>query len=166
MKLEPVYIGNKQLTKIEIAEWIVKIGRQCKENNVNDVFISSLIYRAQKRLNDKVIAVNNILKRVCKLDWLEFIDNNNISAENLFEDGLHLNDDSKIILANDFIYVLNRFILWNLKIYNGTSASFYNDNDEFSNISNSSEVKESYPNVCDDVVRNLDVRTLRKKILN
>ena len=111
MKLEPVYIGNKQLTKIEIAEWIVKIGRQCKENNVNDVFISSLIYRAQKRLNDKVIAVNNILKRVCKLDWLEFIDNNNISAENLFEDVLHLNDDSKIILANDFIYVLNRFIL-------------------------------------------------------
>ena len=111
MKLEPVYIGNKQLTKTEIAEWIVKIGRQCKENNVNDVFISSLIYRAQKRLNDKVIAVNNILKRVCKLDWLEFIDNNNISAENLFEDGLHLNDDSKIILANDFIYVLNRFIL-------------------------------------------------------
>ena len=64
------------------------------------------------------------------------------------------------------LYVLNRFILWNLKIYNGTSASFYNDNDEFSNISNSSEVKESYPNVCDDVVRNLDVRTLRKKILN
>ena len=55
--------------------------------------------------------MNNILKRVCKLDWLEFIDNNNISAENLFEDGLHLNDDSKIILANDFIYVLNRFIL-------------------------------------------------------
>ena len=50
----------------EIAEWIVKIGRQCKESNVNDVFISSLICRAQKRLNDKVIAVNNILKRVCK----------------------------------------------------------------------------------------------------
>ena len=41
-------IGNKQLTENEIAEWIVKIGRQCKESNVNDVFISSLICRAQK----------------------------------------------------------------------------------------------------------------------
>ena len=82
-----------------------------QRNNVNAVFISSLIYRAQKRLNNKVIAVNNILKRVCKSDWLEFIDYNNISAENLFEDGLRLNDDSKIILANDFTYVLNRFIL-------------------------------------------------------
>ena len=90
---------------------IVKIGRQCKESNVNDVFISSLICRAQKRLNDKVIAVNNILKRVCKLNGLGFIDNSNICAENLFEDGLHLNDDGKVILANNFIYVLNTFIL-------------------------------------------------------
>ena len=104
-------IGNKQLTKNEIAEWIVKIGRQCKESNVNNVFISSLICRAQKRLNDKVIAVNNILKRVCKLNGLGFIDNSNICAENLFEDGLHLNDDGKVILANNFIYVLNTFIL-------------------------------------------------------
>ena len=62
-------IGNKQLTEHEIAEWIVKIGRQCKESNVNDVFISSLICRARKGLNDKVIAVNNVLKHVCKLDW-------------------------------------------------------------------------------------------------
>ena len=96
-------IGNKQLTENEIAEWIVKIGRQCKESNVNDVFISSLICKAQKRFNDKVIAVNNILKCVCKLNGLEFIDNSNIYAENLFEDGLHLNDDGKTILAYKFM---------------------------------------------------------------
>ena len=96
-------IGNKQLPKNEIAEWIVKIGRQCKESNVNDVFISSLICRAQKRSNDKVIAVNNILKRICKLNGLEFIDNCNICAESFFEDGLHLNDDGKVILAKNFI---------------------------------------------------------------
>ena len=65
----------------EIAEWAVKIGRQCKESNVNDVFISSLICRTQKRLNVK------------------FIGNSNICAENLFEGGLHLNGDGKVILA-------------------------------------------------------------------
>ena len=59
-------IGNKQHTENEIAEWIVKMDRQCKENKVNYIFISSLICRAQKKLNDKVISVNNILKRVCK----------------------------------------------------------------------------------------------------
>ena len=30
-------------------------------------------------------------------------------TKNLFEDGLHLNDDGKVILANNFIYVLNSF---------------------------------------------------------
>ena len=71
-------IGNKQLTGNEIAEWIVKKGQQCKESNVNYVFISSLICRAQKRLKNKVAAVNKILKLVCKLNELEFIDDSNI----------------------------------------------------------------------------------------
>ena len=31
--------------------------------------------------------------------------------QNLFEYGLHLNDDDKEILANNFAFVLNRFIL-------------------------------------------------------
>ena len=89
------------------------------------------------------------------------------------EDGLHLNDDGKVILANNLIYVLNKFILWNEKSYNGTSrndfllkANFCNDIDESSNISNSSEVKESYPSICNDVDENPDLRTLRKKNLN
>ena len=92
-------IGNKQLTENEIADCIVKIGRQCKESKGNDVFISSLICRAPKRLNDEAIAVNNILKRVCELNGFGFIDNSNICDENLFEDGLHLNDGGKVITA-------------------------------------------------------------------
>ena len=104
-------IGNKQLLENEIAEWIVKIGRPCKESNVNDIFISSLICREQKKLNDKVIAVNDILKGVCKLNGLGIIDNSNICAENLFKDSLNLNDDGKVIFANNFMYVLNRFNL-------------------------------------------------------
>ena len=104
-------ICNKQLTENQVAEWIVKIGRQRKESNVNNVFISSLICSAQIRLNDKVITVNNILKHVCKLNGMGFIDNSNICAKNLFENGLHLNNDGKVILANDFIYVLNTSVL-------------------------------------------------------
>ena len=90
-------IGNKQLTENEIAEWI-------KESNVNDVFISSLMCRAQKSLNDKVMALKNILKRVCKSNGLGFIDNSNFCVENLFENGLHLNDDGKVTLANNSRY--------------------------------------------------------------
>ena len=77
-------IGNKQFTENRIADWIVNIGRQCEENDVSDVFISSLIGRAQRRLNDKVIVVNNILTRVYKLNGLGFIDKSHNFSENLF----------------------------------------------------------------------------------
>ena len=117
--------------------------------------------------------MNNILKRVCKLNWFEFIGNSNICAENLFEDILHLNDDGKIILANNFTYVLNRFTLLNEKNYNGTSKNgfllkvdFYYDNDASFNISNSSDIKESYHSICDDVIGNPDLRALRRKNVN
>ena len=85
-------------------EWIVKIGRQCKEKDLDDVLISSLMQSTKKRLNDKVIAVNNVLKRICKLNGLGFIDNSNTGAENLLGDGLHLNSDGKVNLVNHFIY--------------------------------------------------------------
>ena len=46
------------------------------------------------------------------------------------------------------------------------NATFYSDNDESSIISNSSEVKKSYPSIYDDVFGNQDLRTLCKKNLN
>ena len=56
---------------------------------------------------------------------------------------------------------------------NGTSkndpllnANFYSDNDESSIISNSSEVKESYPSICNDEVGNPDLSDLRNEKLN
>ena len=59
------------------------------------------------------------------------------------------------------------------KVGNGTSKNdlllninFYSKNDETSIISNSSEVKESYPSICDNVVGNPDLRALSKKSVN
>ena len=74
-----------------------------------------------------MIAVNNILKHICKLNGLGFIDNSNICAENLFEDDLHLNEDAKMILASKNDSLLK--------------SNFYSNNDKPSMISNSSEVK-------------------------
>ena len=62
----------------------MNIGRECKESNANNVFISSLIGRAQRRLNNEVLAVNIILKRVYTLKGLGFIDSSLIFSENLF----------------------------------------------------------------------------------
>ena len=52
--------------------------------------------------------MNNILKKVCKLNKFGFIDNSKICSENLFEAGLHINDDGQVVLTNKFIYVLKR----------------------------------------------------------
>ena len=58
-----------------------------------------------------MITVNSILKQVYKLNGLGFIDSSNICSEHLFDDGLHLNGNGKVILTNNFMNVLNRFIL-------------------------------------------------------
>ena len=42
------HIGSKQPTENEIVEWIVKIGRQCKEKDLDDVLISSLMQSTKK----------------------------------------------------------------------------------------------------------------------
>ena len=104
-------VGNRNLTDNDIAEWIVKIGKYCKESGVNYVFISSLVCRAQFTLDKKVKSINNILKNICLENGLGFIDNKNICTDDLYEDGMHLNDDGKIKLAKNFIYVLNKFVL-------------------------------------------------------
>ena len=47
--------------------------------------------------------MKNIQKRVGKQNWFGFIDNGYICSEHFSEDGLYLNDDGKVILANNFI---------------------------------------------------------------
>ena len=46
-------ISNKNMSKNYIAEDIINIGRYCKEHNVNNATISSLICRSQNIYNIK-----------------------------------------------------------------------------------------------------------------
>ena len=127
--IETAMFSNRNLTENDIAEWIVKIGCYCKENNINNIFISSLVCRAQFTLTKKIKAINNILENICGENGLGFIDIKNICDDDLFEDGVHLNESGKIKLANNFIYVLNRFVLWNKIFYSefSTNKCFYKD---------------------------------------
>ena len=104
-------ISNRSMSADDIAEGIIKVGKYCKEHNVNDVAISSLIYRLQFHLQQKINAVNTMLKNRCKLFRLGFIDSSHINKEHLSEDGLHLNEIGKCYLANSFINFLYKNIL-------------------------------------------------------
>ena len=110
-----LHIGRNNISKtcqqIDLAEGIIKIGRYCKEHNVNNVTISSLICRSQKHLQHRVNAVNTMLMNRCKNYSLGYIDNSNIEVGFLAQDELHLNERSKTCLANNFINFINRYIL-------------------------------------------------------
>ena len=93
------------------AEGIINIGRYCKEHNVNNVTISSLIYRSQKHLQHKVNAVNTMLMNRCRNYVLSYVDNSNSKVDFLAQDGLHLNKTGKSSLANNFVNFINRYIL-------------------------------------------------------
>ena len=74
-------ISNRSMSANDIAEGIIKVGKYCKEHNVNDVAISSLICRSQFHLQQKINAVNTMLKNICKLFGLGFIDNSHINEK-------------------------------------------------------------------------------------
>ena len=104
-------ISNKNMSANDIAEGIINIGRYCKEHNVNNVTISSLICRSQKHLQHRVNAVNTMLMNRCKNYGLGYNDNSNIEVGFLAQDGLHLSKIGKSCLANNFINYINRYIL-------------------------------------------------------
>ena len=46
------------------------------------------------------------------------VDNNNISIENLWQVGLHLNGEGANVLTNNFTKFLNVYILWDTELFN------------------------------------------------
>ena len=81
----------------------------CRQHGVNQVFISSIICRNRKFLNDKVKKVNFLLRLLCNEHDFKFIDNSNINESDLCEDGLHLVECGKVKLANNYINSLNSY---------------------------------------------------------
>ena len=97
----------EELLPNEIALGLISIANLCREKGVNEVFISSIICRKSRNLNDKVCMANEILKRLCEEHKFIFIDNGRINEKHLWKDGMHLLESGKIILANNFIDSIN-----------------------------------------------------------
>ena len=61
-----------------------------------------------KRLNASFIyQINNSIKVPCQKHGYSFVDNSNVSSENLWKDGLHLSNLSKGVLLNNHMVILN-----------------------------------------------------------
>ena len=90
---------------------ILEISQKCKEHGIEEVIMSSLVVTEYIDLN-LLARVNASLCNMRKEDGSCFVDNSNISVENLFKVKLHLLDSGNAILANDFICcIINYFLL-------------------------------------------------------
>ena len=96
----------------EIADSVISIAKKCMEYGVVDVFISGLTCRIIESDMKKVLETNSHLMNFCNSDeHLHFISNNNIQRENLWNDGIHLNDSGLNILTYNFFTSLNRNLI-------------------------------------------------------
>ena len=93
----------------KIASEITEIGNRCREKGTETVFISSIIFNNRIEW-ERIERINQELKERCeRLDFI-YIENNNINAHHLWRDGLHLRENGKILLANNFINSINKNI--------------------------------------------------------
>ena len=112
-----VHIGIKDILKDQsdlqcesLTRSILEISHKCKENSVEEIIISPLVVTENIDLN-LLARVNASLCNMCRENSFCFIDNSNISVGNLFKDKLHLLDSGNTILANNFIYCINNYVL-------------------------------------------------------
>ena len=64
------------------------------------------------RVTEDVIGkVNELVKDICKVERCFYVSNDKITHANLFKDGLHLLDNGKQTLANNFLFNVNRNFL-------------------------------------------------------
>lgn len=87
-----------------------KLEEEIKDQmEIGQVAFSSVIHRNDKQLRRQIQHVNTALKLICdRNDWI-YIDNNNITDDELWKDGLHLNTRGSKRLARNIINATKNF---------------------------------------------------------
>ena len=98
-----------QVSEMQIANKIIKIVNDYKKHGVEKVFVSGIAFCARVDQN-RINTVNDILYRKADSNNYIFINNSMITKDDLWRDKLHLNEDGKISLANNYLGYLNHFL--------------------------------------------------------
>ena len=107
---------NLNIDLNELANQIGDIGRTCHQYGVQEIVISSIFAKKGLRLTAKIRQVNDFLKEICLLHNFHYIENNNITVDDLSDDGVHLSDEGNFVFAGNFIDYLNDYILTDISI--------------------------------------------------
>ena len=76
----------------ELANNIINIGLNCKKHGVRKVFISSMLVKKNPKLNPVIRSVKDQLLELCEINGFLFINNDMITTDHLWRDGIHLQD--------------------------------------------------------------------------
>ena len=90
-----------------LREDILKIANSYRNHNINEVLVSSIL--PSLRTSIDIEKINNELKKLCFRNDFEFIYHQQIITSDLWEDGVHLTNRGKSILANNFVTKVNNF---------------------------------------------------------
>ena len=77
----------------------------CHEHGVSKIYVSSVIYR--EGMSEKVCELNYSLKSNQATYGYIFIDNSNVTPQNIWVDKIHPNNEGLEKIANNFIKALN-----------------------------------------------------------
>ena len=97
----------------EIANNIINTGLKCRSYGVNNVFISSILVKKNPSLNIVIRHTNDLIRDLCERNGLCYINNDIITTDYLWKDGIHLKDTGTHILSSNFSKHMNR-ILFNI----------------------------------------------------
>ena len=93
---------NLRSTAETVSNSILHIANQHKDYGVKEVSISSVACKALLS-SDLINHVNNALRNKCQTSGDHFIDNDNITPEKLWKDGLPLTSSGKDIIINSLV---------------------------------------------------------------
>ena len=104
-------VNNKKFLNTDhMLENIKNIAWKCKKYGIEKVLISGLLTTI-RLAQDVTEKVNKLVKNMCNIEGYCYVNNDNITRANLFKDGLHLLDTGKQILADNFVFNVNRNFL-------------------------------------------------------
>ena len=78
----------------------------CKNFGVKQIIISGLTLTTWLKASF-IYQLNKSIKELCQKHGYSFTDNSNVSSENLWQDGLHLNNSGKGVLLNNYVVTPN-----------------------------------------------------------
>ena len=105
-----IHVGTNDITKSqssekEIAQNVTKIVNTCRNKGVNKIIVSALTIRP--KFSAKIGAISKLFSTYANSHNFIFLDNSQIRREHLWKDKLHLNDEGRILLANNFLKSLH-----------------------------------------------------------